>query len=170
MRKLLNVSRNRQKELASVFHWLRGVHENFDGSAQILSVSVFDHWLTREEANVLLERVSPQEQQRRNSLHAAFCARLAAETEVLSFTFRRRRQDQLVFRSFALPAALLFYFTPNGGRTLGHRQFHVVLPQLGCAYYESWDDTNHFYFSANTDMTHVSQLASECGLHVLKSN
>jgi hypothetical protein len=170
MRRILNVSLDRQRELARVFTWLHGVHENSKDIAQILSVSVFDHWLTREEANTLLEGVSPQEQQRRNSLHAAFCSRLASETEVLSFTFRRRKKDRLVFRRFASPATLSSYLRPNGGGTLGHRQFHVVLPQLGCAYYESWDDTNHFYFSVNTDMSLVSQLANECGLHVLKSD
>ena len=169
MRKLLNVSQERQRSLAQEFPWLRRVHDSCEGAAQILSISVFDHWLTRDEANRLLEGVPSEEQERRNGLHAAFCARIALETEVLSFAFRRRRRNRLVFRRFLSSSALRSYLSPNGGQTLGHRQFHVVLPQLSCAYYESYDDTNHFFFAANTDMTLVSQWARDCGLHVLES-
>lgn len=170
MRRLLNIPSKRQRELASHFGWLRAVHENSDAKAQILSVSIFDRWLSREEANALLESVSPHEQQRRDSLHAAFCARIVEETEVLSFTFRRMKQDRLVFRRFTSSSALSGYLTPNGGATLGHRQFHVVLPELRCAYYESWDDTNHLYFAEGTDMSLITQWATACGLHVLQSN
>jgi hypothetical protein len=170
MRRLLNVSRERQQELEPAFRWLHSVHESDDTIAQMLSVSVFDHWLTREEAYALLENVPTEEQQRRDALHAAFCARIAAETEVLSFVFRRKWRDRLVFRSFTSSPPLSAYFTPHGARTLRHRQFHVVLPELRCAYYESWDDTNHFYFAEGEDMSRIAGWANESGLHVLKSN
>lgn len=55
---------------------------------QVLSVTVFDHWLSREDACNLLENVSPAEQWRRDALHAKFCASLVADTPVLSFVFR----------------------------------------------------------------------------------
>lgn len=163
-------SRERQRELGSVFPWLHSVHENEKINAQMLSVSVFDHWLTRDEACALLENVSTEEQLRRNALHADFCARIVRETEVLSFAFRRMQRDKLVFRCFTSSAPLSAYLCPNGGKTLKHRQFHVVLPKFRCAYYESWDDTNHFYFAKGQEMSRIVEWAKESGLHVLESN
>ena len=78
----------------------------------------------------MLENVSPTEQARRDALHAGFCAALINRTEVLSFAFRGRRRDRLIFREFISKEALSSYCTPNGGKTLRHRQFHVVLPEL----------------------------------------
>lgn len=168
MRLLRNVPRERQKELELVFPWLHSVHQNDNMTANMLSVSVFDHWLSREEACALLENVPIEEQQRRNALHADFCARIARETEVLAFTFRRIRRDRLVFRSFTSCAPLSAYFTPNGGTASKYRKFHVVLPELRCAYYESWDDTNHFYFAKGEDMNRIIDWVKESGLHVLE--
>ncbi len=171
-RRLLNLPRVRQSELSRQYPWLKKVHEcerNYP-NVQVLSVSVFDHWLSREEACEMLENVSSVEQARRDALHADFCARLVAGTEVLSFIFRGRRHDRMVFRKFTTKAALANYCTPHGGRTLGHRDFHVVLPELNCAFYESWDDTNHFFFTkpATTDL--VFEWARQSGLYVLPHN
>ena len=169
MRRLLNVSRERQLELESLFPWLHSVHGNDNTTARMLSVSVFDHWLTREEACAQLEDVPTEEQHRRNALHTTLCARIARETEVLSFVFRRRQRDRLVFRGFASSAPLCAYFSPNGGKTLRHRRFHVVLPELRCAFYEGWDDTNHFYFSEGTQINRIVDWVNESGLHILEN-
>lgn len=168
MRRLLNVSRERQQELKLIFSWLHSVYENENITVQMISVSVFDHWLTREEACAQLENVPIEEQQRRDALHANFCARIARETEVLSFAFRCARKDRLVFRRFTSTAPLSAYLTPNGGKTLRHRQFHIALPELRCAYYESWDDTNHFYFSDGEEISRIVNWAKESGLHILE--
>ena len=115
----------------------------------------------------MLENVSPTEQARRDALHAGFCAALINRTEVLSFAFRGRRRDRLIFREFISKEALSSYCTPNGGKTLRHRQFHVVLPELACAFYESWDDTNHILFRGAELAQLILELASKNGLHVL---
>ena len=168
MRRLRNEARTRQQELRSIYPWLRSIQEGENASIQLLSISVFDHWLTEEEASSLLVNVPTIEQQRRDRLHADFCARIARETEVLSFAFRSRRKDRLVFRSFASGASLSAYFTPYGGRTLGHAAFQVALPELRCAYFESWDDTNHFYFADTARMARVTEWARQADLHMLK--
>lgn len=170
MRRLLNVSNDRQQELASIYPWLHSVDEGEEKNVQMLSVSVFDHWLTREQACVWLENTPPKEQLRRDALHAAFCNRIAHETEVLSFVFRRRQRNRLVFRKFTSNVPLLAYCTPHGGKTLNHRRFHVVLPDLHCAYYESRDDTNHFYFTEPALTHSVVEWANECGLHIHKAS
>lgn len=139
-RRLRNLSSIRQTELRSQYPWLKTVvwnEENRFGIPRGVAITVFDHWLTRDEANRLLENVPREEQQIRNACHAAFCALLVAETPVLSFTFRRRAHDRTTFREFISPEALSNYCTPNGGQTLRHRHFQVVLPELDCAFWKA---------------------------------
>ena len=167
-RHLLNLPPARQSELSGRYNWLKDVHEcERDRDVRVASISVFDHWLSRTEACELLERVSPTEQARRDALHAAFCAALKEKTEVISFAFRGRRKDRIVFRKFISKHALASYLTPHGGKLLTHRQFHVVLPEFGCAFYESWDDTNHLFFKGTELPSLIAELAKQNGLHVL---
>lgn len=170
-RRLLNLPKNRQDELRLQFPWLKEVHEaERPTEVQVLSVTVFDHWLTREEACHLLENVSPAEQARRDALHAKFCALLVAGSTALSFVFRRRHKDRLVFREFRSVEALSKYCSPHGGGTLGHREFHLALPELDCVFYESWDDTNHFFFTKPTAVSAISEWAKQSGLYILSHN
>ncbi|MCX5920316.1 MAG: hypothetical protein NTW61_03175 [Candidatus Melainabacteria bacterium] len=103
----------------------------------------------------------------RTARHAKFCALLVAGTPVLSFAFRRRAHDRTIFREFTSSEVLYKYCTPNGGTTLKHRQFQVVLPELGCAFFESWDDTHHFYFNSRASIDIIRQWAEPCGLYLL---
>lgn len=170
-RRLRNLSSIRQTELRSQYPWLKAVvwnEENRFGIPRGMAITVFDHWLTRDEANRLLENVPREEQQIRNACHAAFCALLVAETPVLSFAFRGRAHDRTTFREFISPEALSNYCTPNGGQTLRHRHFQVVLPELDCAFLESWDDTHHFYFNNPACIEPVREWAERCGLYLLE--
>jgi hypothetical protein len=167
-RRLINVSRQRQSELVGQFSWLHGVHENESRKdVKILSVSVFDHWLSQEDAGKLLEDVSNVEQARRDGLLEDFCAKMIGETEVLSFVMRGRKKSRPVFRAFKSTAVLKNYCKPNGGKALGHRHFYVVLPQLGCAFYESWDDTYHFFFTSPSIEPAACNWAMQSGVHLL---
>ena len=167
MRRLLNVTKERQRELQSIYSWLRTVHENEEKDTSVLFVSVFDHWLTRDEACALLENVPPKEQLRRDTALADFCSRIVCETEVLSFALRGRKRDRLIFRRFTSSAPLSAYVTPNGGKTFGHRHFYVALPELRCALYESWDDTYQIYFAEPAGMDVIARLAKAAGLYTL---
>ncbi len=91
-RRLLNLPENRQAELRREYPWLKAVawDEAHPDNLRGMAVTVFDHWLSREEANRLLEHVSPEEQASRKARHARFCALLIARTPVVSLVFRRR--------------------------------------------------------------------------------
>lgn len=175
MRSLLNLPRDRQTELNQKFTWLRKLHiDEAENDVKTISVSVFDHWLTRGEDRQLLENVSPVEQARRNAMHANFCSKLVAETEVVYFVLRGRKYDKVIFKKFTSQKALSEYCTPNGGKSLDHHKFHishchfnVVLPQLECVFYEGWDDTNHFHFRSQLCLSAISEWATKSGLYVL---
>src|SRR4051812_34556328 len=98
-RRLLNLPYSRQEALRRQFPWLKElIEDERPDHVQIVSVTIFDHWLSREEACALLENVPPNEQSRRDALHANFCRMLVATTPAFSFVFRGRRDDRLVFR------------------------------------------------------------------------
>lgn len=169
-RRLLNLPQSRQLALRDQFSWLKAVVEDeaHPHDLRCMSVTVFDHWLTRDEANELLENVPPEAQANRTARHAEFCALVAAGTPVLSFALRRRSHDRATFRKFTSQEALSRYLTPGGGKTLRHRHFKAVLPELGCAFFESWDDTHHFYFSKPIAISPIRAWATQCGLYVLE--
>lgn len=167
-RRLHNLPLSRQIELRRQYPWLKAVHEDEPRTdVKILSISVFDHWLSREDACRLLENVPPIEQARRKALHTKFCELLVNCTSVLSFAFRRRARDRLVFREFTSKTALSKYCTPDGGRTFGHRHFHVALPDLNCVFYEGWDDTHHFFFTDATAVAPLHRWAEQSELYLL---
>lgn len=167
-RRLLNVPLHRQQELAALFAWLPRVHEREKGpQVQVISVSVFDHWLLPEEACQLLDAVPPDERKRRDALMESFCKRMIAETEVLSYVLRGRKKDRLVFRTFKSSDALTKYCRPNGAKSLGHREWHVVLPELECAFLEGWDHTCHFFFVSPGIEEKAMHWAAQSGVHIL---
>jgi hypothetical protein len=170
-RRLRNLPSTRQAELRLQFPWLRPVawkERDLPRGLTCISVYVFDHWLSRDEATRDLENVPPSEQAERDARHGKFCALLIAETPVLSFAFRRRAQDRPTFREFISPKALAAYCTPNGGSTLRHRMFSVVLPEWDCAFFEGWDDTHQFFFTNPSSIDRIRELAGQCGLYILE--
>ena len=169
-RRLLNLPQERQAELRRQFPWLRAVVEDYKRpeNLRIASVTVFDHWLSRDEANELLENIPPEEQATRVAKHAKFCGLLTSGTPVLSFVLRGRAHDLVRFREFTSQEALSRYCTPEGGQTFGHRHFQVVLPDLDCAFFESWDDTHRFYFTSSAALEPIYKWAAQCGLYILE--
>ncbi len=171
-RRLRNLPPARQTALRRDFPWLRAVawdETPLPSNLKSMSITVFDHWLSREEANRLLENVPPDEQLDRQARHAKFCALLTAQTQVLSFAFRRHAKNRSVFREFTSAQALTAYYTPHGGPSLRHRMFQVVLPELQCAFFEGWDDTHHFFYTQPAGIDRIREWASWCGLYVLDS-
>ena len=133
----------------------------------MLSVSVFDHWLSNEEAHERLENVSAEEQARRDALLTDFCSRMTAGTEVVSFASRGRRFPRIIFRRFLSNEVVSKYCRPGGGKVFRHYHFHVVLPELDCALYESWDDTYHFFFKRPGIEDAARAWASQSGVYLL---
>jgi hypothetical protein len=167
-RRIVNVPKARQRDLAAQFPWLMKVDLNErPENVRILSVSVFDHWLSQEEACEKLENVPAAEQRRRDILLADFCSRMSASTEVISFVQRGRQCRRIIFRRFLSEEVISQYCRPSGGRIFGHRHFQVVLPEFGCAFYESWDDTYHFFFTRPGIAEAARVWASQSGVYLL---
>lgn len=133
-----------------------------------LAVTVFDHWLSRDEANELLENVSEQEQIRRNDSLYKFSRKLASEADVISYKFCGRwSSSKPKFRTFASEKIKLEYLVPTVTKTSGSF-FKVVIPDFSMVYVESWDDTNVMYLRDISIKNRLMILAKECGVHILE--
>lgn len=130
---------------------------------QQISLSVFDHWLSRDEASRLLEAVEREEQISRDMRFFTFAVALSDRTEMLDFAERGRRRDRLQFRKFA---RAMVYFDSAIKRRGGRR--HVVLPSLDALLIEAWDDTWQLIFRNLQQVEIVLEQASIAGLFVLR--
>lgn len=89
MRKFLNVSKQRQKALEQQFPRLIDLAQvNETKEYTYLAVSIFDHWLNRDEAMELLGDLDASEIVRRASIFESFNHLLSEQTEILTFRFR----------------------------------------------------------------------------------
>jgi len=69
MRNFRNVQSSRQKELEARFWWLPKVHEMaLVAGVEKVSISVFDHWLSQEEAEQQLAEVSSEVQAKKGRI------------------------------------------------------------------------------------------------------
>lgn len=175
-RHLKNIPKARQAQLHAQFRWLPGIVQDRElEQASMLWVSVFDHWLSREEANALLENIPADEASRRNKLLQGFCAEMIASTEVLSIALRGHGKHRPTFRAFTSTDMLLKYCAPGGGTVFPyptrhgfrHRHFRVALPQFGCTFHESWDYTYHFYCRSPQLEVAAREWAARSGVYVL---
>ncbi len=168
MRLFKNVPADRQKLLNDQFEWVVPWLDSMSNATrqlglQQVSLSVFDHWLERDEAEVLLVNVPRDEQAARDEKFLRFAKSIASRYEMCGFARRGRRWNQLRFRKFASADAFF-------GPTKRNRMRSVVLPAHDALLMEGYDDTWHVVYRDRGQVDAVLQQATETGLHVLKSN
>lgn len=177
-RRLFNVPRVRQDALSTQFSWLPSIELGETPSGvHMLWVSVFEHWLSREDACSLLENTPSEEIWRRRQLLKRFCEEMVSSTEVLSFAMRGHCKHRPVFRAFRSKEETSNYCKPNGSemfhypRRCGfrHRHFRVALPEFGCTFNESWDDTYHFYFTSPGIKEAALEWTRRSGVYILQA-
>jgi len=169
MRKLQNLSKNEQSELSTLFpdmEKLISVEET--ESYTYIAISVFDHWLGKEDSTEHLSNVSPKQQQKRDDKFNAFSNKIIENTEVVNFTMRGRPSSaHPLFRRFLSELAKREYMTRSSNYISSKYFFKVALPELKAIYFESWDDTNVFYLRDEKNVALLETWANECGLYKL---
>jgi len=168
MRKYINLNKTSQNDLSNQFPDLMKlvcVEETTHYS--YLAVSVFDHWLSREDSCKLLENVPKNEQEKRNAALYSFSKKIASETSVVNFKVSGKwTRAHPRFRDFTSNRAKLEYLRPAIEKS-HHDFFKVVLPELGVVFFESWDDTNAMYLKDASVKEKIVQWAAECGVYCL---
>ena len=129
-----------------------------------LAICVFDHWLRRDEMNILFSK-DPEEIASRQQKNRAFIEGLFDLTTVWFWRYKRDRP---------------FVFSPeNKGEVLRKCKlneasadrgdfYSLVLPEVGAVYSESFDWTNTLSYHTNEKIKPVLKLAEDCGLFKLE--
>ena len=166
MRFFKNIDKEQQKNVANQFSWLLPWFEampdrTVELGLQRVSFSVFDHWLSEEEAYAALNKVDRSEQAARDARFFKFAVSLSARSDMLAFTWRGQKHDVVRFRRFASAAA---FFDP-ASRLGGMR--NVVLPALDALLTTGYDDTWDLIFRAKEQIAVALDEAANAGLYVL---
>jgi len=140
VRKFLNLSKNRQVELNTKFPDLFKLYcVDETPHYNKVAISVFDHWLTREEFQE--DYPDQEEKLRRDKLLHNFAKVMSQNTEVLNFKFKGKWERCLPsFRKFNSQEAV---------------------------YFESWDYTNIFYIQNDNVIPQIKKWANESGVYCL---
>lgn len=169
MRHYKNVTRTRNSSLQKAFSWLAKVDENdLPKNVFMFSISAFDHWLSVDEADRLLQSLTVDEQRARDQRHFELRACLAKQTEILNFSFGGRKGDALRVRQFLLDSDALDYLRPEslgGAKRRSLRRF--LMPEYGAVFYEGYDDTSHIYFLDHVRVEPILTAAVDAGLYIL---
>lgn len=170
MRKWINLDRKKQESLKLLFPNLLGVNRCDENHGyEKIAISIFDHWLSNDEGNLLLQNVSKEEQKRRDNLHFLFNKSLVADTETYTFSFKGKwSKKHPVFKSFRDTKYLHEYVKPNDNYISSRFYFRLALPEMNALYFEGSDDTNYLYFKDKSLLADFLKLVEASGLYVLE--
>ncbi|MBB5210264.1 hypothetical protein [Microbulbifer hydrolyticus] len=163
MRKLKNLSKNEQAEILEVFPGVLNVICDIEPySYNQTSVSIFDHWLSEEEAIKLLVNVPSEEQHRRDDAFKRFNYFLVESTECYKFTLKGMRKERIQLKRFTSKESALDCINPDTWPF-----FWVIIPEYKVVYGQGYDDTAYFWHISDTIPKPLEALVNKRGLHVL---
>ncbi|MEL6536796.1 MAG: hypothetical protein AAFQ98_15360 [Bacteroidota bacterium] len=148
------------------FAQLLAGQEKVQGAYQNVFVSVFDHWLSREEAEALIMIDHDQETLRaRRALFREFAVGLYWLTPLFGWKYKRRHRLHVLQPAGVddvLRACDLDNLWSQSGRRYG-----FLLPEYAAIYQEEWDWTNLIRYRDQQMIQPMLDLVEQVGLHVL---
>jgi len=173
----VNVDRKYQEDLSNQYS---DIEDLFSGNKpekyKSVYISVFEHWLSDEEAQFNFgPDISPEIQHKRNLSFEKFAYLLLKNTDALTCKSKGRgKSEHLQFKAFTsfdsavkyTKPAIEKYGFPYAG---GHKGpfFNLILPKLFGVYLEGYDDTNVFYYKHDDTLKLIEKMVSESGLYCL---
>ena len=167
-RHFISLPRERQAQLKAQFPELRELAE--EGSAngvQHIAVSVFDHWLSVDEAIAEIDEVSLDSQRVNDAKLHAFTCGLASRSQCYLVKFKGRHHQHATFRAFTSDSARNRWLTPLPYNIGDKWRFQLVFPQLEMVYFEGSDFTHHIYLKHSIGQRVVEEAAIGSGVYVL---
>ena len=169
MKPLLRLKSHQQRELTHQFPQLFDLMESYEAVGyKSISVSIFDHWLTTDEAIKLLDGLSIEEQDIRDSKHLRLSRLLVENLSVYEFHFIGKKRDLLRFSSFTSRRHALLVVKPEGRFSNGLSFFRLAFPDIKAAYIEGYDDTNTLFYRDGALIKEFLSWVKKAGLNVIK--
>lgn len=170
MTDLTTIDLHTQERLLTTFpNILEVTSGDEDHTYEMLSISVFDHWLDREEATSLLENVSSSVDSRRKGLHHCLSRKLVTSLDAVTFNIESDgTKTRPVFKGFVSPQSACDYVEPSDHNISARFYFKLAIPDLSCLYFEGSDYTSHLYYQRESEISTILKIAEQCGLFVLR--
>lgn len=153
--------------LGAQFPELQTLAEDGAAGCYELAVSVFDHWLSPDEAVKELNGVDLESQRARDAKLAAFARSLSSRCQSYLVKFKGRHQKNPTFREFTSDDALERWLTPLPYNISNKGRFCLVFPTIRMVYFERHDFTHHLYFKGDSGKPTVEKAAADAGLYLL---
>lgn len=162
LRQYVNASIREQKELSEKFWFLSDLECEGDIEGLVkLPISVFDHWLTEDEASTFLQNESDETKVERNRALHDFSCSLLDKYDCLTYRFKGRVKERVVFKRFLNKKAANKYVEQSPTECSSRFQFRIVFPEISAVYFEGWDYTNYLYFSESKYISEIRSLVKE---------
>lgn len=169
MKPLRPLKSYQQRELNSQFPRLHDLAESFEADGyKSITVSIFYHWLTTDEAVKLLDGVSLEDQKIRDLKHLKLNRQLVENFSVYEFHFIGKKRDLVRFSSYTSKESILRAVQPEGRFGNGLSFFSLVIPDIKAVYFEGYDDTNTLFYRDESLIQEFISWVKEAGLHVIK--
>ncbi len=170
MRQLKSLGKNEQSQLDAKFPELieqvYGFEKDVPGYSW-LAISIFDHWLPKEEHHLIDDASNEVHLDRLNKLHS-FSRKIIEKTEALTFRRKGRKKDKPVFKKFTNQEAANKYCESSTDLTARFNLYVLVLPEYECIVKESRDYTNHVYYRNLKLLKPFLDIVKESGLKIIE--
>lgn len=132
-----------------------------------VSVSVFDHWLSFDEAIAQLSDIDVSIQYEYNRKLHTFACLLSNSFECYLVKHKGRYSNNVTYRKFSSDKAREDTLWPLDYRVPTRHRFELIIPELDAIYYEDDDFTHHIYFAKGNKSHKFTELLKKSDLHLL---
>lgn len=169
------ISNISKKELKSIkeklpdFRKVLEEDESFieNGIYKKIFISVFDHWLTNDEAdNLIFIDDDKNELIKRREKFEKVIVDLYETTEI--YLWKYKRNHRLFIQKPLTYTDLLKKCDFNNLWSQSGRRYSLILPEFSAIYNEEWDWTNIIWYSDEMKIKPILEIAEKAGLHILK--
>jgi len=132
-----------------------------------VSVSVFDHWLSFDEAMAQLSGINASTQYEYNRKLHKFACLLSDSFECYLVKYKGRYSNKVTYRKFTSDKAREDTLWPQDYRVSERHRFKLIIPELDAIYYEGDNFTHQIYFANGNKSQQLTESLEKSGLHLL---
>lgn len=167
-RRFQALDKNYQSKLMESFPKLSAIINNESKhDYQQVAITVFDHWLTEDEAVKELNDVPIEKQKIYDAKLHSFVCGLTSTFESYLIKCVGRHKEHITFRAFKSDDARRRTLVPLNYFASHRHRFIFVVPALQLIYTESWDFTHHAYLRDSASLKVLREEAAKVGVYVL---
>ena len=169
---ILNISETELKTIKQSLPDYRKIIEEDESFTDIgiykkLFISVFDHWLTYDEAEKLIfidDNIN--ELKNRRDKFEKVVEELYKRTDI--YLWKYKRHYRIFLKKPSTYNDLLRKCDFKNLWSQSGRRYSLILPEFSAIYNEEWDWTNIIWYTNEEKIEPIFEIANKVGLHILK--